>query len=144
LRESSKNSKVVTGEKPSKSNVLTGTRRWQRYQLDVPIRVIVDTPDKTKLYEGRGNELSEGGMAVTVGAELNVGRDIAIEFTPSYSCLPIRVRGTVRNRTGYRYGLEFLTRNPDESDEVNRLRMLLQTLTPPIGGRSASQQPTEE
>jgi len=63
----------------------------------------------TKFYGGRGNELSEGGMAVTAGAELRPGREVAIEFTPPYTSVPIRVRGTVRNRTGYRYGVEFLT-----------------------------------
>jgi PilZ domain len=67
-------------EKPAKPRPVTGTRRWQRYPLDVPIRVIVDTPGKTKLYDGRGNELSEGGMAVTAGAELDPGREVAIEI----------------------------------------------------------------
>jgi hypothetical protein len=116
-------------EKPAKPRPVTGTRRWQRYPPDVPIRVIVDTPDRTKLYDGRGNELSEGGMAVTAGAELNPGREVAIEFTPPYTCVPIRVRGTVRNRTGYRYGVEFLTESPAESEQVNRLRQMLRSLS---------------
>jgi hypothetical protein len=116
-------------EKPVKPRPVTGTRRWQRYPLDVPIRVIVDTPGKTKLFDGRGNELSEGGMAVTAGAELSLGREVAIEFTPPYTCVPIRVRGTVRNRSGYRYGVEFLTESVAECEQVNRLRQMLQTLS---------------
>lgn len=109
-------------EKPAKPRPVTNTRRWQRYP------VIVNTPGKTKLYDGRGNELSEGGMAVTAGAELSPDREVAIEFTPPYTCVPIRVRGTVRNRTGYRYGVEFLTESPAESEQVNRLRQMLQSL----------------
>lgn len=93
--------------------------------------MIVDTPDKTKICDGRGNELSEGEMALTAGVELSPGHDIGIEFTPPYSCVPIRVRGVVRNRTGYRYGVEFLMQTNEESAEVNRLRMMLQTLSPP-------------
>ena len=96
--------------------------------------MIVDTPDKTKICDGRGNELSEGGMAVTAGVELSLGHDVAIEFTPPYSCVPIRVRGTVRNRTGYRYGIEFLMQTNEESEEVNRLRTMLQTMSSSKGG----------
>jgi hypothetical protein len=75
LENTSKRFELV--EKPIKPRPVTGTRRWQRYPLDVPIRVIVDTPGKTKLYDGRGNELSEGGMAVTAGDELSPGREVA-------------------------------------------------------------------
>ncbi len=81
------------------------------------------------MYDGRGNELSEGGMAVTAGVELKVGREVAVEFTPPYTGIPIRVRGIVRNRTGYRYGMEFLTENAVETEQVNQLRSLLQTLS---------------
>jgi hypothetical protein len=81
------------------------------------------------LYDGRGNELNEGGMAVTTGVELKVGREVAVEFTPPFTVVPIRVRGIVRNRTGYRYGLEFVTANAEETEQVTHLRSLLQTLT---------------
>ena len=64
-------------------------------------------------------------MAVTAGDELSPGREVAFELTPPYTCVPIRVRGTVRNRTGYRYGVEFLTENPAECEQVNRLRKML-------------------
>lgn len=112
-----------------KPGALLNTRRWPRHRLDVPIRVIVHTAERTKLYDGRGNELNEGGMAVTAGVELKVGREVAVEFTPPFTGLPIRVRGIVRNRTGYRYGLEFVTANAEETEQVTHLRSLLQTLT---------------
>jgi hypothetical protein len=35
-------------------------RRWLRFRLDVPIRVIVHAGSKTSVISGRGNELSEG------------------------------------------------------------------------------------
>lgn len=61
----------------------------------------------SSLFDGRGNELSEGGMALTAGVELRLGDLVDIEFTPPYSGSPLRHRGIVRNRTGYRYGIEF-------------------------------------
>ena len=105
--------------------VKSNTRRWRRHRLDVPIRVIVHTESKTSVFQGRGNELSEGGMAVTAGVELRPGDETEIEFTPPYSGVPIRIRGVVRNRSGYRYGMEFLAENDQEFAEVHRLRTLL-------------------
>jgi hypothetical protein len=75
---------------------LISTRRWPRHRLAIPVRVIVHTSDvhtsdRTKLYDGQGNELKEGGMAVTAGVELTVGREVAVEFTPPFSGIPIRV-----------------------------------------------------
>ena len=101
------------------------TRRWVRHKIDVPIRVIVSRSLKTSVVPGRGNELSEGGMALTAGVELNPGDEAAVEFTPPYSGMPIRIRGIVRNRKGYRYGVEFLIGSDEEKDQADRLRMML-------------------
>ena|ERR1700740_326401 len=104
-------------------------RRWKRYQLDVPLRVIVHGPTKTRLLDGRGNELSEGGMALTAGVELKAGDEVEIEFTPPYSGSPIRVKGSVRNRTGYRYGIEFLTDSSQDGERTERLRQMLRSMS---------------
>ena len=103
----------------------SNTRRWPRYHLDVPIRVIVHNEKKTSVIQGRGNELSEGGMALTAGVELRPGDETEIEFTPPYSGLPIRIRGIVRNRKGYRYGMEFVAGSDRELEQVDRLRTVL-------------------
>jgi hypothetical protein len=78
---------------------------------------------------GRGNELSEGGLAVTAGVEMKPGDEAEIEFTPPYSGLPIRIRGVVRNRKGYRYGVEFLAGSDRESEQVDHLRTMLSVLS---------------
>jgi len=90
------------------------TRRWPRSRLDVPLRVIVHGPSKTTVIVGRGNELNEGGMALTAGVELKLGDQTEIEFTPPYAVLPIRIRGVVRNRKEYRYGMEFVAESDQE------------------------------
>jgi hypothetical protein len=84
------------------------TRRWKRHNIRLPIRVIVCRDNKTLIVEGHGRALSEGGVYVHAGLELDAEDIIQVEFTSPYSGLPFRVRGTVRNRKGYFYGVEFL------------------------------------
>ncbi len=102
------------------------TRRFRRYKLDVPVRVVKQAEDKVRYIDGRGNELNEGGLAVNAGVELDVDEVVGVEFTPPYSGEPIRARARVRNRDGYRYGLEFLTETPDDCERVMDIRVALQ------------------
>jgi hypothetical protein len=104
-------------------------RRWPRHRLDVPLRVIIHTPDKTVIRDGRGRELGEGGMSVAAGVELKMGDQVEIEFTPAYSGRPIRVHAVARNGNGYSYGAEFVASSDQERQEIASLRENLQTLS---------------
>jgi hypothetical protein len=96
-------------------------RRWPRFKLDVPLRVIAPKEGKVVIVQGRGNELNQGGMAVFAGIELKLDDRIAVEFTPPYSGQPIRVRGCIRNRKGYQYGIEFLLETDDDYAHVSQI-----------------------
>lgn len=100
-------------------------RRWQRYKVNVPIRVIVSRAMKASIFDGRGTSLSEGGMALFAGAELRPGDQVAVEFTPPFSTPPIRVDARICNRSGYHYGVEFLAIDSRQRDSVALLRMHL-------------------
>ena len=101
-------------------------RRWQRFKLDLPLRVVVERKDRTTIVSGRGTEISECGLAVFAGIELNLGDCISVEFTPPYSGKPLRVTAIVRNRSGYNYGVEFETQTDDQKQLVANFRVLLQ------------------
>jgi PilZ domain len=103
-------------------------RRWPRQRLDVPLRVVIHTADRTVIRDGRACELSEGGMSFAAGVELKAGDKVEIEFTPAYSGLPIRVCAVARNGNGYKYGAEFVASNNHERREIASLRENLQTL----------------
>jgi PilZ domain len=103
-------------------------RRWPRQRLDVPLRVVIHTADKTVIRDGRACELSEGGMSFAAGVELKTGDRVEIEFTPAYSGLPIRVCAIARNGNGYKYGAEFVASNNQERHGIASLRENLQTL----------------
>jgi hypothetical protein len=93
-----------------------------------PIRVIVCTVAKTKIFDARGISLSEGGMALFAGAELRPGDLVAVEFTPAYSAPPIRVDATICNRMGYHYGVQFLIFSESQKERVEELRRHLPSL----------------
>jgi PilZ domain len=81
------------------------TRRWQRYEVDLPVRVIFHSRMLNLDVPGRGTELSRGGMSLYAGLPLQPGDPVEVQFqTPSN----LRVAGVIRNRTGYWFGLEFL------------------------------------
>lgn len=104
-------------------------RRWQRYSIQVPVRVVVHRPAYAACVSGRGSELNEGGMCVFAGIEMRLGDQVAVEFTPPEAESPMRLWAAVRNRCGYYYGLEFLAENTGERDQVERFRTILRAST---------------
>jgi hypothetical protein len=103
-------------------------RRWARYKVDVPVRVITEGPTKVAIVQGRGSELNCGGMTVFAGMELSMEAQVSVEFTPPYSGQPIRVRCFVRNRNGYTYGMEFITESDTDYESVGQIEAILKGL----------------
>jgi len=118
------NSNLAYGKAPSYPRA----RRWARYKLDVPIRAIAVAPGKTTIVDGRGRDISEGGMLIFAGMELQVAESIDVEFTPAFAD-PIRVAAVVRNRDGFYYGVEFLRGNADDVERVTRLGEVLRGMS---------------
>lgn len=108
-------------------------RRWPRFRFDVPVRVITQSPSKVVIAQGRGRELNGGGMTVFAGIELGLGNQVGVEFTPPYSGKPIRVRCFVRDRSGYNYGVEFITENDGDYEAVGHLESALKGMATPAG-----------
>jgi hypothetical protein len=96
-------------------------RRWQRYKFDGCLRVVVDHSTDKTIVHGRGVRLSEGGICLFAAANLPVGSHVKVEFKNPRTDEPFRVRGKVRNRTVYLYGVEFL---PDELKAKQQLARL--------------------
>jgi hypothetical protein len=111
------------GGKPSQEKAVF--RRWQRYRLNLPIRIIFTHDGTTKIMAGRGNDMSEGGVLVFAGMELKTGDEVTIEFTPPFASGPVRARGLVRHRRGYNYGIEFLLGTDADKEQTEKFRGLL-------------------
>src|SRR5215471_1166262 len=101
-------------------------RRWQRYRLNLPVRLIVTREDNTRIADGRANDISEGGMLIFAGLELRSEDRILIEFTPPYSSTPVRAPGVIRHRRGYNYGVEFRLETQADEEQAAKFRSLVQ------------------
>ncbi len=96
-------------------------RRSPRYHVDVRLRLILQKDGKAQIAHGRGNDISDTGMAVFVPQELLLEERVEVEFTLPYSRQPLRVRAVIRNRNGFRYGVEFLTLSTLQREEILKL-----------------------
>ena len=77
----------------------------------------MDQSTEKTIVHARGVRLSEGGICLFAAANLPIGSHVKVEFTNPSTDESIRVRGKIRNRTVYLYGVEFLS---DEFDDQRR------------------------
>jgi hypothetical protein len=91
------------------------TRRWPRHQVKLPVRIIRANDISEIAVPGLTTEISRGGMALYGGVPLQPGDLMEIEFQTSSR---LRVAASVRDRTGYCFGLEFLGLLSCENAEV--------------------------
>ena len=85
------------------------TRRWQRFPIDLPLGITVCRGASEMMIPGLGLEMSKGGISVCAGAHLNPGDLTEVEFKTLGNT---RVTAVVRSRSGYCFGLEFLSELP--------------------------------
>ena len=108
---------------------LSADRRWQRYHFDVPIRLLFDHGDYTRVAEGRGTELNEGGLGLYAGIELEIGDQVEVELIVPFYSMAMRLRGVVRNRpgNGYYYGIQFVDTDATQKGEITLLAKMLES-----------------
>jgi c-di-GMP-binding flagellar brake protein YcgR len=83
-------------------------RRYPRYRIDVAVKVKVKTSSGLASYcYGRGNDLSEGGMAINVAHELSRGKLVHLSVTLPHCERAIECDAVVKHRDQFHYGLEF-------------------------------------
>lgn len=95
-------------------------RRWPRFHVDVRVTATVRSGGKTITVHGRGTDISIGGMAAYLACDLVVGEEIKLELALPYSTTPISVTGAVRNRDGFKYGIEFTLISEDQQGMIER------------------------
>ncbi len=96
-------------------------RRTPRYRLDLRAKVIYRRNGLNQSAMARGQDVSEGGMAMFVPLDFRKDDALEVEFTLPHSRLPLRVHAIVRNTDGHRYGLEFLNLTDPQKHEIVRM-----------------------
>lgn len=84
-------------------------RRWQRQQVDLPVNVAVYYDAQRTLIPGRAADICEGGMSLYAGMHLQPGDLVEVEFGAPFF---LTLQATIRYRTGFTFGLEFITPLP--------------------------------
>ncbi len=109
------------------------TRRWPRYQIDLPVRVIAVNGILTTPVMGRGRDISRAGMALHATIPLNPGDLMQLQFPTAE---PSRVNAVVRHRSGSLLGLEFLSQLPPDDETKLQLNsgrtQTSAVVTPPV------------
>ena len=95
-------------------------RRWKRYRVEVRLKVYFQQDGAQTFTSGQGSDISEGGMAAYVPMELNPGDTVELELMFPYSKDPVHILAAIRNRNGFRFGLEFTRILPSDRDILVR------------------------
>ena len=69
---------------------------------------------------GRSLNINEGGVAGIFVAGWDVGTSVHLQFSVPTATTPVKVKGVVRNCTGYRYGFEFTDLTAEERETIHR------------------------
>jgi len=92
-------------------------RRYRRFPLDA--RVAVYRSGQPRPYPGRSLGISEAGISALLALDVEVGECVSLKFTLPGSAHRLEVRAVVRNRSGARYGFEFLTLSEQQRSAIS-------------------------
>ena len=97
----------------------TTRRRYPRYEIETELRANILGVERREM-RGRSLNINEGGIAGVFTAGWDVGASVSLQFSVPIATIPVRVRGVVRNRAGYRYGFEFVELTPQQQETISR------------------------
>lgn len=95
-------------------------RQYRRFALDSRIKVL--PANRPLPLFGRTLGLSEAGISALLAADLEVGESVRLEFALPGTSRVLAVRALVRNRSGARYGFEFLSLSEEQRESISAFR----------------------
>ena len=70
----------------------TNIRRWQRHPVEMPVRILPCSRLPASAVSGRGTGLSQGGMALYAGVDLEPDDLIEVEFPTPHPMRVMRIQ----------------------------------------------------
>ena len=104
------------------SQVSDSGRKTERVHLDISVQVLTEGGAITF---GRSHDVSRKGMSLYFAIELEVGAPIRVRFTLPNSRLALDLKAVIRNRVGFRYGVQFAEATAAELEEIARVAGIL-------------------
>jgi hypothetical protein len=104
--------------RPKQSAEYAALRRWKRYAVSVSLRVCVPTSLGQEYMLAHGRDVSQGGMAVYVPVELEIGQSLLLELIFPAMVQPVFLSASVKNRTGFKYGVEFQSPSQRQQETI--------------------------
>ncbi len=95
-------------------------RRFERHDLAIDINVTMFVAGQRTTFRGEACNLSRGGMRLFATRDLVLGSSLTLEFLIPYNTVELVIRGVVRNRDGYNYGVEFLNPTAHQQQMIER------------------------
>lgn len=95
-------------------------RRWKRCKVDIRVRLRQREKPEDSASVVRSFELSEGGMSIYASETLEVDTQLVAEFSLPKTEGVLKLNVVVRNRRGFRCGLEFVDLAARERGEIAR------------------------
>src|ERR1700722_157207 len=93
-------------------------RRWERHAISIPITVSLLLDGKPCKLRAQASDVSKGGLSLFITREIPIGVSLQVDFVLPYHSAPLALRGVVRTRSGFNYGIEFLSPTPEQQEII--------------------------
>jgi hypothetical protein len=103
-------------------------RRWERYQVKIRTKITLNAKGETLCFHGEASDVSQGGLRLFMPRDLESGIIVLLEFSLPYNSRAMAIRGLIRNRSGFSYGIEFLHPTVYQQETLTQLCKTLQLL----------------
>ena len=95
-------------------------RKSPRYPLDIRAHLTFPKNGFLQRVTVRTVDIGVSGLAVTSPTPLPEGAAIDVDVTLPGVRVAMRLKATIRNKSGFRYGIEFLSTTDVQKDEITR------------------------
>ncbi len=102
-------------------------REWGRYEVQVRAKITIPN-EGNAIWYGQTLDISKGGLRIFVPRELEKNAIVIMEFSLPYSWKNIEIRGVVRNRNSFTYGVEFVEPTSHQQQIIFRVCKTLELL----------------
>lgn len=93
-------------------------RRWRRVPLDIRVKVAITENEQEVIIHGRSNQISEGGMGLTLTQEVSEGTIARLIFKLPGEDVERSLAAELKHRHGFHCGFEFLALSAPQRNDL--------------------------